>query len=74
MTDEPASLPIESIKRLDVHPGDILVVTPSLRFTQAEMEVVNSRLTTLLPEGVRIVWADGVEFGVIRAEEADREH
>lgn len=63
---------VESIRRLDIKPGEVLVVQIPLR-TDKEIASVRDQLLRLLPEGIRvIVTGPDVDMQVIKESEAGR--
>jgi hypothetical protein len=48
-------IPLESIKRLDVHPGETLIITVPDDLDQHELHVLRERLKAEIPEGVRVL-------------------
>ncbi len=68
MADATATIPIADIRRLDVHPGDTLVVrAPHVRLTRDVADQIERRLLGLIGDGVKvIVMPDDTDITVVR--------
>lgn len=64
---------IESIQRLDVKPGDTLVVTLPDTVTRQDFEHISDVLRSKLPEAVKLLIVNGtVRFNVVSSSEDGR--
>lgn len=67
--DDEALIPLRDVTRIQVNPGDTLLFRLESSATIEDCQRAKDRLEELLPEGVNIVVATGVE-SVERIEEA----
>lgn len=61
-------LDVATVERLALKPGDILVFKYPNRLTAAEFEYVSARFKELLPDTKVLVFEDGADVAVLRAE------
>lgn len=60
------AIEVESIRRLDIKPGELLVATLPARATRQEMDQVRVGLQQHLPDGVRLViMSEDIELSVV---------
>lgn len=60
------TIELESISRLEIKPGETLVVRVDLRLSQAEALDVKRRIQPHLPDGVKLlVVGEGVDLQVV---------
>lgn len=65
------TIPIESISRLDVKPGETLVVQMDVRLTQQDAHDIRGRILPHLPDGVRLlVVGSGIELTALTLADA----
>jgi hypothetical protein len=68
-----ADLPIESIAKLDIQPGETLVVRMHRVLSEQERHEVHERVRPCLPDGVRVlVLGSGIELTKLAAGNGDR--
>lgn len=64
------TIEVESIKRLDVKPGETLVVTLPESAEPRDMQAIRIAMEGHVPDGVRLlIVSHSVELGVISAEQ-----
>ena len=60
------TIEVESIRRLDIKPGETLVVGLPERATREEMEQVRATLPNYLPDGVKVlITSANIELSVV---------
>lgn len=63
------TIEVESIRRLDIKPGETLVVGLPERATQQDMDQVRAALTDRVPDGVKLlIVSSNVDLDVLAAD------
>jgi hypothetical protein len=56
---------LESIRRLDVHPGDTIVLTPAEHMSQQQIAVICQQWVEAFPDAKAIVLAPGMNVTIV---------
>lgn len=63
------SIPLESIKRLDIKPGDVLVATVPSGTTPERLQLVADQLKSKLPDDIKLLVVTDIDLAVIPAQD-----